>query len=273
MHQPVHQERGADHVAGAFEQENKEEQDQDLRQEGDHRTDAGDRSVDHRGAQQPRRKRNAGLRRQPRHQILDPRNRRLAPGEHGLEHDEHDCSEDERAEEGMEQRGIETVGPAANRGFADDCRSGDFASPALEVDEVAFDQGMNPAERRGKHVVQGAVQLGKAAAADRDRFDNGHAKLPLKHFGVELKSVALGKIDHVERDDRRQSKLDELQREAEVIVEVGGVEDDDQGVGLALALLLAEQHIASDRFVGACRLETVGAGQVDELDRAPVRQH
>ena len=35
VHQPVHQERGADHVAGAFQQQDEEEQDQDLRQEGD----------------------------------------------------------------------------------------------------------------------------------------------------------------------------------------------------------------------------------------------
>ena len=40
MHQPVHQEGRADHVAGRFEHEDEEEQDQDLGQEDDDRADA-----------------------------------------------------------------------------------------------------------------------------------------------------------------------------------------------------------------------------------------
>ena len=66
--------------------------------------------------------------------------------------------------------------------------------------------------------------------------------------------------------------VDQLQREAQVIVEVGGVDDDQQRVGQALALLLAEQDVAGDRLVGAGRIEAVGAGQVDQLDRAARRQ-
>ena len=89
---------------------------------------------------------------------------------------------------------------------------------------------------------------------------------------VELEPVAPGEIDHVERDDGRQAELDQLQREAQVIVEVGGIEDDHQRVGLALALLLAEQDVAGDRFVGAGRIEAVGAGQVDQLDRSAVAE-
>ena len=46
VHDPIHQKGRADHVAGAFEQQDEEEQDQDLRQEGDDRADAGDRAID-----------------------------------------------------------------------------------------------------------------------------------------------------------------------------------------------------------------------------------
>ena len=53
---------------------------------------------------------------------------------------------------------------------------------------------------------------------------------------IELEPVALGEVDHVERDDRRQPERDQLQREAQMIVEVGGVEHDHQRIGLALAL-------------------------------------
>ena len=61
-------------------------------------------------------------------------------------------------------------------------------------------------------------------------------------------------------------------REAQVIVEVGRVEDDQERVRLPLPLLAAEQDVASDRFVGADRIEAVGAGQVDDFDRAAVGQ-
>ena len=88
---------------------------------------------------------------------------------------------------------------------------------------------------------------------------------------VELKPVTLGEIDHVERDHHRQAEIDQLQREAEVIVEVGGVDHDQQRVGQALAGLLAEQDVAGDGFVGAGRVEAVGAGQVDQFGRAAAR--
>ena len=55
-----------------------------------------------------------------------------------------------------------------------------------------------------------------------------------------------------------------------MIVEVGRVDDDQQRVRLPLALLPAEQDVARDRFVGAGGIEAVGAGKVDQLDRAAV---
>ena len=94
----------------------------------------------------------------------------------------------------------------------------------------------------------------------------------VRSAGVELEPVALGEIDHVQRDDRRQAELDQLERKSEVVVEVRCVEDDDQRVGLALALLPAQQDVARDRFVGARRIEAVGAGEVDHFDRPAVGQ-
>jgi hypothetical protein len=57
-----------------------------------------------------------------------------------------------------------------------------------------------------------------------------------------------------------------------VVVEVRGIDDNNQSVRRPLALLLAEENVARHRFVGACRIKAVGAGQVDQLDRASVRQ-
>ena len=148
----------------------------------------------------------------------------------------------------------------------------DLARPALEVDEVAFDRLVDAAARRGEHVVDRGLKLGDAAAAHRDRLDHRHAELSLDRRRVELEAVAPGEVDHVERDDGRQPELDQLECEAQVVVEVGGIEDDHQRVRLALALLLAEQDVAGDGFVGAGRIEAVGAGQVDQLDRSAVAE-
>ena len=72
------------------------------------------------------------------------------------------------------------------------------------------------------------LKLGDAALADGDGLDHRHAELCFEPLRIELEAVALGEIDHVERDDRRQPELDQLQREAEMIVEVGRVDDDEQ---------------------------------------------
>src|SRR3546814_17431319 len=58
---------------------------------------------------------------------------------------------------------------------------------------------------------------------------------------------------HVERDHRRQAERDQFEREAEMIVEIGGIDDDDQRVGTAFARLSAEDDVARPRLVGAGR--------------------
>ena len=61
------------------------------------------------------------------------------------------------------------------------------------------------------------------------------------------------------------TKLDQLQREAEMVVEVRSIDNDNQSVGLALTGLLAEKNVASDRFVRTRRIEAVGARKIDQL--------
>ena len=118
-----------------------------------------------------------------------------------------------------------------------------------------------------------SMHLGRCRASGPRRSRPPARRVPASSFaGVELEPVALGEVDHVERDHGRQAEVDQLQREAQVIVEVGGVDHDQQRLRQPLALLLAEQHVAGDRFVGAGRIEAVGAGQVDQFDRRAVGQ-
>ena len=185
--------------------------------------------------------------------------------------DEQDRGEDQRAGHRVEQNRVEPVRKPPDRGFADDraawrCRArGAGGSSGSWL-------GPSPA-RILRGAISSSLRLAmisaEAALADRDGLDHRHAELLLELARVEFQPVALGEVDHVEGDDRRQAEVDQLQREAEVIVEVGGVEHDQQRLGQPLALLLAEQHVARHRLVGAGRIEPVGAGQVDQLDRRP----
>ena len=60
-HQTIHDERGARHVAGAFQQPDEEKQDQNLRQKNDHAAHAGDHAIGDQIAQIAW-----------RHRVLDP---------------------------------------------------------------------------------------------------------------------------------------------------------------------------------------------------------
>ena len=173
----------------------------------------------------------------------------------------------------MEEQAVQSVGDPSNRSFADNRRHGDFAGPPLQGEWIvagAF-AGANRAGRK-QEPMKPVHDVGKAALPDRDGFDHGHAKFLLEPSSVELQAVALRQVDHIQRDDGGQTEVDKLQGEAEVVVEVGCVDDDQQCLGQPLALLLAEQHIARDRLVGAGRVEAVGAGQINQLDRGSVGQ-
>ena len=57
-----------------------------------------------------------------------------------------------------------------------------------------------------------------------------------------------------------------------MIVEIGGIDHDHQRVGAFFAQLLAHHDIAGHLFVGAAGIKAVGAGQVDQFDRAAIAQ-
>ncbi len=254
-HQPVHDERRADHVAGRFQYQDEQEQDQDLGKEDDHRAHPGEDSVDDERAEE------AGGKHVGDHGTggdgrgLERVGGRGAPREHRLEHDEQDRREDDRPGNGMEQQPVEPVGDPANRGFADDGAERDVAGAALKCEAVVAGAGAGADFAGGKqHGVELPQQRVDAALADGDGFDDGDAEFGLKLRRVELEPVAFRQVDHVERDHHRQPELDQLQRQAEVIVEVGSVDHHQQRIGKALALLLAEQDIAGDGLVGAGRI-------------------
>ena len=121
-----------------------------------------------------------------------------------------------------------------------------------------------------KDGVEGRFQLIEPPLADGDGRNHRDAQRLREGGHVDREAVALREVEHVERHDHRAAKRNQLHREAQVIVEVRGVDNNDKYGGDAFTRLLAHDRVARDLLVGARRGEAVGAGQVDELDRAPV---
>ena len=86
----------------------------------------------------------------------------------------------------------------------------------------------SPDERVTRDVVTGA-QAGErlpdaiVVVVDASNLDN--------HLRFTLQLIALGEVDHVERNDDRQAQCDQLEREAQMVVEVRRVDHHDDRVG------------------------------------------
>ena len=74
---------------------------------------------------------------------------------------------------------------------------------------------------------------------------------------VDLVAVLLDQVGHVEGDDHGQAGLDNLKRQVQVALEVGGVDNLDDNIGLA-----AHEVIARALLLGAVGGKRVDAGEV-----------
>ena len=75
--------------------------------------------------------------------------------------------------------------------------------------------------------------------------------------GVDLVTVLLDQIGHIEGNDHGQAGLDNLKRQVQVALEVGGVDHLDDNIGLA-----AHEVIARALLLGAVGGKRVDAGEV-----------
>ena len=105
----------------------------------------------------------------------------------------------------MQQYAVQPVGPATDRAFADHRRCGDVAGAALQKDQFRRHTLGYGAAWGGQQIVERRLQLRDAALPHRDGLDDRNAKLGLEPLGIELEPVALGEVDHVQSDDRRQA--------------------------------------------------------------------
>ena len=106
--------------------------------------------------------------------------------------------------------------------------------------------------------VQGVVhQLADALVAGSANGDNGHAQQALEQVDVYGAAIGGHLVHHVERDDHRTVKLHELQCQVQVALDVGGVNDVDDGVRT-----LVEDELTAHDLLACVRRQGVNAGQV-----------
>ena len=90
----------------------------------------------------------------------------------------------------------------------------------------------------------------------RDHHDRA-AELLGKLVRVDLVAVLLDQICHVEGNDHGQAGLDNLKRQVQVTLEVGGIDNLDDHIGLA-----AHEVVARALLLGAVGGKRVDAGEV-----------
>ena len=124
--------------------------------------------------------------------------------------------------------------------------------------------------------VQGMIhQLANTLVAGSANGNNRHAQQALEQVDVHGAAVGRHLVHHVERDDHRTVKLHELQCQVQVTLDVGGVNDVDDGV----RALVKDELTAHDLFacvrrqgvnarqVGNARLGMVTDGAIFAVDR------
>ena len=145
-HQAVHEKRGARHVAGVFEEADKEKEQQDLWEKYDDGAHTRDHTIHEQAVQVARRDHSANRVAQPANAALQGDHRDAREREDALEHEHHNGQEDDCAPHLMRQDAVELVaeGLAGGRRFR-----GDGALDGRHGHIAAFDGHASPVNPGG----------------------------------------------------------------------------------------------------------------------------
>ena len=100
-------------------------------------------------------------------------------------------------------------------------------------------------------------RLAAAFALEGADLDGPAAQFPAQALEVDLVAVLAHQVDHVHRHDHRDAQFDELGGQVEVALDVGAVDDVQDGVGL-----FPHQVAAGHHFLQRVGREGIDAGQV-----------
>ena len=89
---------------------------------------------------------------------------------------------------------------------------------------------------------------------------------------IERQPVTFCHVDHVQGDDRGDALRDQFARKAQVIVQIAGIDDNDQRIRTSFTCLNTCYDVARHLLVRAGRFKAVCARQVDEFGRTAIGQ-
>ena len=98
-----------------------------------------------------------------------------------------------------------------------------------------------------------------------DRNDR-HSQFLRKTFGIHRRPLRAGDVDHVECNDGRKPKLQNLGDEIEIPLQMGGVDHAENTLRSRGVLTEIEEHVAGDPFIGGMGPDAVAARQIEQLD-------
>ena len=232
-HRAVGDQGGARHVPGILQHPDQQEQHQDLRQEDQHRADAGQRPIEEEVLQPTP----AGSRASS--QEVSAARSASIPSESGAA-TENIAWKTPRTTamkisgpgHRMERDAVEPVRPDRRGRRPVGRRVGQLARPRPAC-RNALEDGQGHPRRNAEPPREETANRVEALARRAAGQDDGRPQLVGQHGEVHLATASLQVVRHVEHDQRRQAEGEHGRREGEVAGQVGGVEDHEYGVGIA----------------------------------------
>ena len=108
--------------------------------------------------------------------------------------------------------------------------------------------------------VQGMLhELADTLVAGGANGNDRHAQQALEQIDVHGAAVGRYLVHHVERDDHGAIELHELQRQIQIALDVGGIDDVDNRIGV-----LIKDELAADNLFARVRRQRIDAGKVGD---------
>ena len=265
-HGAIHNQGGARQISGVFQDSDKQEQNQDLRQKHQDASDAVKDSVDHQRAQgrvgnqgaHPGSCRGDGALHQVHHR-LGPEKDRL---EHGDDHDH----EHQRSAHGMQKNRIQTARPVRRRRRLILALGADIRGPGPALGNILDHRQLHQRRGLGSRVggarqeLQNLVESFAARRADQShRRSQLHAQFGHVHAAAAARQI----VGHVQDHQRRQTQAEHGRRQHQMTRQVGRIEDQQYGIRLGQILHLAEQNVVGDALVFGAGFQAIDAGEID----------
>ena len=125
---------------------------------------------------------------------------------------------------------------------------------------------------RRQQGLQLQQQRGVAVVLHGHGFHHRAAQLGLQARHVNVQPMGACHINHVERHHHRLAQALQLQHQAQVHAQIGGVHHGHDGVGCVFTRAAALQHVQHHLLVRRGRGQAVRAGQIDHRHALPIGQ-